>query len=162
MIKKVLLDTSFLITLSDESRENHKLAKEFYKYFLDEKISMIISSIVVSEFSIKEPISDLPLQNFQFLPFNINDAIKSAEIYDIHYQDRALQRDCLKDDFKILAQCINSKASYFITDDEELIDKIIVPNKSKWSHNITALKISSGVFSYFGGKQLSIEDNENE
>ena len=40
MNNSVLLDTSFLISLVDASRENHDKAKEFYKYFIDNKIEV--------------------------------------------------------------------------------------------------------------------------
>lgn len=68
----VLLDTSFLISLSDKNRPNHEVAKQYYQHMIEQNITMYLSSIAVSEFSIKQDIRDLPLKNFRILPLYQN------------------------------------------------------------------------------------------
>ena len=158
MKKTVLIDTSFLITPSDANRANHNSAKAFYKHFLDNEISMYISTIVISEFCIKQPISDLPLYNFLILPFNLPNAVMSAKLDFTLYKNSGVKRECMKDDFKIIAQAITQKCDYFITDDSKLVDKVLIPNQSQLKYSFIPIKIEEGTTRYFGGRQLSIDD----
>jgi predicted nucleic acid-binding protein len=48
-IKSVLVDTTFLSALHKKDDTWHKNAKEYYKYFLNEKISLNISVISLAE-----------------------------------------------------------------------------------------------------------------
>lgn len=122
MNNSVLLDTSFLISLVDASRENHNKAKEFYKYFIDNKIAMVLSAIVTSEFCIKQPITDLPLANFRPLPFNIPDSYHISSLFEEKFKNvkNDISRVSVKDDYKIVSQCNFNKITYLITEDEAL------------------------------------------
>jgi len=119
MNNSVVLDTGFLISLVDRNRPCHETAKEYYKYFLENEISMLLPTVVASEFALKQPITDLPLRNFRILPFNLNEATKSAMLNAFYYrkQDSVGQRDSVKDDFKIMAQADEQKAGFLITED---------------------------------------------
>lgn len=121
-----LLDTSFLITLSNEDRENHLVAKEYYRACLSKVIPMYLSVIVISEFEVRQPISDLPLHNFLVLPFNFDDARAAASlsIPGIQARPAGYSRDTAKDDVKLLAQCEISGISHFLTDDNQCVKKI--------------------------------------
>lgn len=57
--QSVLIDTSFLITLFDNSRPNHEVAKKYYKYFIDNNIDMYLSAIVASEYEYKDSIDPI-------------------------------------------------------------------------------------------------------
>lgn len=122
MSNSVLLDTSFLISLVDDSRTNHCKAKDFYKYFIDNKIAMILSSIVTSEFCIKQPITDLPLINFKPLSFNIHDSYHLRDLFESNFKSYSdnVSRISIKDDYKIVSQCNFNKITYLITEDQEL------------------------------------------
>lgn len=125
MNKSVLLDTCFLISLVDDSRENHAKAVEFYKYFIDERIAMILSSIVTSEFCVKQEFTDLPLSNFKMLPFNIPDSYNITSIFGSFFSDNYPQcRVAVKDDYKITSQCSFNKIDYFITEDSKFYKKL--------------------------------------
>jgi predicted nucleic acid-binding protein len=65
----VFLDTSFLITLADPSRERHTVAKSFFQHFLATKMPMAISAIVVAEFCVKQKLATLPLEHLFLLPY---------------------------------------------------------------------------------------------
>lgn len=119
----VVVDTSFLISLVSEDREAHETAKKYYKYFLDNNIQMILPTVVVAEFAIKQPPEDLPLQNFKVAPFNFETAKKCAKLNAIKYraqqreEDKG-QRDSVKDDFKIIAHAAIVPAMWLVTEDE--------------------------------------------
>lgn len=122
MNNSVLLDTSFLISLVDASRKNHNKAKEFYKYFIDNNIAMVLSAIVTSEFCVKQPLTDLPLENFKPLPFNIPDSYHISYLFEEKFKNYnpEVVRACVKDDYKIASQCNFNKIHYLITEDEPL------------------------------------------
>ena len=65
-MNSVLVDTSFLITLSDPARERHAVAKEYFKACIQRRVPLFLSSIVVSEYQVRQAINDLqhPLDSF--------------------------------------------------------------------------------------------------
>lgn len=126
MNSSVLLDTCFLISLVDDTRENHEKAVAFYKYFLQENIAMILSSIVTCEFCVKQPIEDLPLKNFKPLSFNIPDSYHLSKIFfDKFKVAPKLDRISIKDDYKIISQCSFNKLTYLITEDKPMFDMLV-------------------------------------
>lgn len=126
MNKSVQLDTSFLISLADRNRNNHDKALDFYTFFLNEGYSMYLSTIVISEFSIRQEITDLPLQNFKIMPFNFPESISIGEIFVDYFSMRDIdeQRVAIKDDFKISTQTEKNNLKYFITEDEKLFKRL--------------------------------------
>lgn len=80
MTVSVLLDTSYLITLSDRNRPHHDTATKFYRLMLEEQIPMYFSVIAAAEFAIKQPITDLPYRNFRCIPFNLAHSTESARL----------------------------------------------------------------------------------
>jgi hypothetical protein len=115
----VILDTGFLISLISKDRPEHEVAKAYYKYFTHNDFMMLVPTIVVSEFCVKQPFSDLPLHNFTILPFNYGDAVVCGALNSFYYREKlkAGQRDAVKDDFKIIAQAKEQDAAYLITED---------------------------------------------
>jgi predicted nucleic acid-binding protein len=75
-VNSVLLDTSFLISFSDPARPQHEAAMAYYKECVRRQVPMYLSTIVISEFQVKQAINDLPLRNFVVLPFNIDHAMR--------------------------------------------------------------------------------------
>lgn len=122
----VLLDTSFLISLTDSSRPSHETSKSYYRVFIDKKVTMYLSSIVASEFQVKQELKDLPLGNFLILPFNIDHAKPCAELTATHLKRRpdGYDRNAVKDDFKLLSQCQMEGISHFASDDSKCADFI--------------------------------------
>lgn len=125
--KKVLVDTSFLITLFSKTRKNRENALKYYQYFIDHKVDMHISTIAISEYSQKtkiEPI--LASGNFITLTFNVIDGITSGEFSEkLHGEKRedGDSRSAVKDDVKMLAQCANGEFDYLVTDDRSTMAK---------------------------------------
>jgi len=115
----VLLDTSYLISLSDSSRNHHDTAKDYYRVFIERTVIMYLSTVVASEFQVRQDLKDLPLQNFLTLPFNIDHSGPTAILTAANLARRpdAYDRCAIKDDFKLLAQCQIEGITHFITDD---------------------------------------------
>ncbi|PKL30798.1 hypothetical protein CVV43_05340 [Candidatus Saccharibacteria bacterium HGW-Saccharibacteria-1] len=125
--KSVLIDTSFLITLFSDDRPNHDIAKKYYKYFLNNSITLYLSTIVIAEFSQGQPISSvIGCGNFRILPYNVDDAIRTA---DVAFQMGGIQRrrgsDNPKyaDDIKLIAQADKNSIDYIITEDSSTLSR---------------------------------------
>lgn len=117
MAAGVIVDTSFLITLGSSDRTNHQTARRYWKHFADTEMPIFLSSIVVSEFYLKQKLPPEILHSCVILPFNWDDAIIAAEIDFKTLERGENKRDVIKDDVKIIAQAIVKDAEYVITDD---------------------------------------------
>ncbi|GJH29329.1 PIN domain-containing protein [Caballeronia novacaledonica] len=118
-MNSVLVDTSFLICLSSPSRPHHELAKEYFQRFIGAGVIMHLSTIVISEFEVRQRATDLGLNNFIIVPFNIDHAIVTARVFNAmntvrHDSD---SRVAVKDDAKLIGQCVAGGISHFVTDD---------------------------------------------
>ncbi len=82
-MNSILLDTSFCIRLFKTEDELHQNAKDYFKYFLDEKIEMYLSSIVVAEYSVKDDANNLPLEYVKIVPFDFFDGKTAGEFHSI-------------------------------------------------------------------------------
>lgn len=161
----VLVDTSFLITLFDDTREHHKIAKKYYKHFLDNGITIYLSPIVVAEFHQMQSIVDIVGSgNFMQLPFNYLDGIAAADIaYKLGGVER--KRDGTnpkyKDDLKLIAQAENHKISFIITEDKSTLARYVERlNEAKvlGTHCIT---LKEGFeLTWFNGGQSTLDMGE--
>ena len=115
----VVLDTSFLITLADPVRDHHQAAKSYWKHFLELGIKVFLPTIVVSEFCRKQEIPPDILKSCVVLPFNWDEAIKSAEMEITVFDRQGEPRPALVDDVKIISQGIVQDAQWLITDDKK-------------------------------------------
>ncbi len=80
MTAAFLLDTSFLITLVDDSRRDHTVARQHYEHALQHGAQLHVSTLALAEFATKQAVTDLPLRTLRIEPFNIRHAIKSGEL----------------------------------------------------------------------------------
>ena len=142
----VILDTGFLISLISKDRPEHEAAKAYYKYFTQHDFMMLVPTIVVSEFSIKQPFSDLPLHNFTILPFNYGEAVVCAELNAFYYREKlkAGQRDAVKDDFKIIAQAKEQNAAFLITEDANSMKPYCEELKKEGKLDFSVIPLSEG------------------
>src|ERR1035438_8316604 len=86
---QVSLDTSFLISFADPSRPHHAIAVDYFRHCLAQRIPMWISVVAAGEFEVKQPVSDLPLQNFRIQPYNLPHAIRAAALFRAIREDTA-------------------------------------------------------------------------
>lgn len=124
-MNSVLLDTSFLITLSDPARPQHAVAIDYYRECMQRRVPMYLSTIVISEFQVKQAINDLPLRNFVVLPFNVDHAMRCGLIIRNMARDPEDDRVRVKDDFKLLAQCDCESISHLISEDASTLAKYL-------------------------------------
>ena len=137
-MNSVLLDTSFLITFSDPARANHAVAADYYRECVRRQVRMYLSTIVISEYQVKQAINDLPLRNFVVLPFNVDHAMRCGLIVRQMQRDPFDDRVRVKDDFKLLAQCDCEAISHVVSEDASTFAKYLdrardtglVPTKS--------------------------------
>ena len=74
----ILLDTSYLISLVDPNRPNHETAVSYLREALRRGVPLYLSAIAASEFQVRQAVTDLPLRNFEVLPFNIDHAMTAG------------------------------------------------------------------------------------
>lgn len=127
----ILLDTSFCIRLLKSNDELHQNAKDYFKYFLEKKIEIFISSIVVAEYSVKDDPANLPLEFVKIVPFDFFDGKTAGEFHSILLNNKEqlanIERNVIKDDCKLMAQLFNRNIQGYITKDRKSFKKIISP-----------------------------------
>lgn len=144
MAAGVLLDTSFLITLADKNRANHETARRYWKHFLENQIPIYLSTVVVSEFCIKQEIPPDMLRCCVVVPFNWDDAQRAAKLDWKRLQPAGVKRDALKDDIKIIAQAARIDAEFVITDDTESLHRFCQTFKDAGEVQFKAIKLDDG------------------
>lgn len=124
-MNSVLVDTSFLITLSDPARLHHAAAINYFKACIERRVPLYLSSIVVSEYQVRQAINDLPLRNFIVLPFNIDHAMSCGLLVRTMPRDATDDRVRVKYDFKLIAQCQCEGTSHVLTEDASTLTKYL-------------------------------------
>ena len=124
-MNSILLDTSFLISLSDPGRPHHDAAVKYYKECIARQVPMLLSTIVISEYSVRQPINDLPLRNFMVLPFNVDHAMACGLLIRGAERDPGDDRVRIKDDYKLIAQCQCDGVSLVLTEDASTLTKYL-------------------------------------
>lgn len=123
MTTRVLIDTSFLITLVDGKRRHHSIAAQYYRLALEQQIPIYLSVIAASEFAVKQALTDLPLKQFRILPFNLPHAIRAAELWRQLDRDESDNRAVVRDDIKLLAQADKESIQTILTEDANTLHK---------------------------------------
>ena len=126
-----MLDTSFCIRLMDKNDSLHSNALDYYKYFLAEKTTMHLSTIVVAEYAVVDDPSNLPLNNLQIEAFDFLDG-KTAGSFHAHIKGnqtniQGYSRRIIANDVKILAQIKNKNIEGIISKDLNSIKHYINP-----------------------------------
>ena len=121
-MKKAFVDTNFLIKLLNNQDSAHKNALAYFKYFLENQIVIIVSSIAIGEYCVKGEITHLPLKNLQTLNYNVLHAIKAGKCGAIAFNARKtkqidVDRIVITNDIKLFAQAEVEKVDYYVTGD---------------------------------------------
>jgi predicted nucleic acid-binding protein len=121
-MRSVLLDNSFCLRLVNEHDEYHQNVKDYFKYFLENDITMYLSSVVFAEYCVRNQAKDFPLKQVRTLTFDMRDAVLAGKIWEfVHYQnlgkETSRSRDTVKDDCKLFAQTCNRQIDAFISKD---------------------------------------------
>lgn len=145
----IMLDTSFCIRLLKADDEFHQNTVDYFQYFLENRIVIYISSIVIAEYSVKDDPRHLPLSKMRIVPFDFDDASKAGEYHNIIAKevppkiDRNISRQSIKDDCKILSQIINRQIQGYITKDKKSFNSIITPVLQKTGFQLTLIDLTT-------------------
>ncbi len=121
--KIVFCDTGFFIRLVGEIGKLHDSTLAYFKYFLDNRYILRMSTISIAEFCVKDTIQHLPLRNIIISPFNAYSAVYTGGCAEILLKEKskgarvANDRVIILNDVKIMAQAQCDKADYYITSD---------------------------------------------
>ena len=141
----ILLDTSFCIRLLKSNDELHQNAKDYFKYFLEQKVEIYLSSIVIAEYSVKDDANNLPLEFVKIVPFDFFDGRTAGEFYSILINNKEqvanIERNVIKDDCKLLAQIFNRKIGAYITKDKKSFGQIFMPIQKVKGFNVELLDL---------------------
>jgi hypothetical protein len=159
MAAGVLLDTSFLITLAGGNRAHHETARRYWRHFTENQIPMYLSTIVASEFCVRQEIDPQILRCCVILPFNWDDAQQVAHLDWKAVRPPGVERDALKDDIKIIAQAARIDAEFVITDDSESFYRYCETFKTAGKVSFKAIKLEDGFDrAFFNGGQRDFTD----
>jgi len=156
-LNSVLLDTSFLITFSDPNRPNHQVAIDYYKECILRKVPMYLSTIVISEFQVKQAINDLPLRNFIVLPFNVDHAMRCGIMIRQMNRDAGDDRVQVKDDYKLISQCDCENIDLIFSEDASTLTKNLDKGRELGLMSAKSILLRNGLdLSWFENGQQSL------
>ena len=141
----MLLDTSFLISLVNAHRTHHATATQYYCHLLKNNMPMVFSAIVAAEFGIKQAITELPLNNFRVLDFNVPHGQKAANLWNaLGQRDAGDRRAVVRDDVKLLAQASHEGISFILTEDASTLHKYCERLRSSGQLQTRAITLKNG------------------
>lgn len=122
--KSVLLDTSFFLRFSNDESPLYKNADNYFRYFIQHEITMMISTISIAEYCVGGDIHELPLKNLQIVPFNLDHSKKTGEFAKIVFQNKGKlklnERNIIPNDTKLFAQADSEKSiAFYLSSDTE-------------------------------------------
>jgi hypothetical protein len=102
----------------------HGNAKDYFKYFLQDKTILKCSTISIAEYCVKGSYDQLPIRNLQIIPFNFDHAVRAGELMSILKKKKAAptgaERAIVINDIKLFAQADCEKdIDSFVTSDSE-------------------------------------------
>lgn len=159
---QISLDTSFLISFADPSRPHHTIAVDYFRHCSARHIPMWISVVAAGEFEVKQPISDLPLQNFRIQPYNLAHAIRAAALLRSLQADSSQPvennaRKIIINDLKIIAQAEEEKIPVILTEDANTLSKIVARLRQSHTRSTHVLLLKDG---FTPGKLENPDQNE--
>ncbi|MDI9334085.1 MAG: type II toxin-antitoxin system VapC family toxin [Cytophagales bacterium] len=125
MSLKVLLDTGFLIALTNKNDPDHQVAKEYYELLTNKGVEIYLSTIVASEFAVKQAIEDLPLDEWLPLSFNLPHSVKAGKFKNAVFatREKSDRRDVVANDISILAQAAHEQIAIILSRDKNTMHK---------------------------------------
>lgn len=120
--KAVLLDTSFFLRFLNDADPLFKNADAYFRYFLQYRIDMVVSTISIAEYCVGGNVHELPLKNLQILPFNVDHAKRTGEFAKIVFKYKGnlnlTERNIIPNDAKLFAQAdIEKSIEFYLSSD---------------------------------------------
>ena len=120
----ILLDTSFFLRFLNDRDPLFKNADGYFRYFLQNEITMMISTISIAEYCVGGDVHELPLRNLQIVPFNLDHSKRTGEFAKIVFQNKGKlklkERHIIPNDTKLFAQADCEKAvEFYLSSDTE-------------------------------------------
>ncbi|HBL64888.1 type II toxin-antitoxin system VapC family toxin [Achromobacter sp. LC458] len=145
MTAAVLLDTSYLISLVDATRPNHQIATRYFRQMLDESLPIYFSAVVAAEFGIKQALTDLPLQKFRHLPFNIPHGQRAAQLWNaLGPRGDGTGRAVARDDIKLIAQACHERIPFVLNEDASSLHKYCERLREAGVCQVRSIVLASG------------------
>ena len=124
MRKAVLLDTSFFLRFLNDGDPLFANADGYFRYFIQNEIIMMISTISIAEYCVGGDVNELPLKNLQIVPFNLDHSKRTGEFARIVFQSKEKlklnERNIIPNDTKLFAQADIEKAvEFYLSSDSE-------------------------------------------
>jgi len=126
MHKAVLLDTSFFLRFLNDSDPLFNNADGYFRYFLQNEVTMMISTISIAEYCVGGDVHELPLRNLQIVPFNLDHSKRTGEFAKIAFEAKKngeldiTNRNIIPNDTKLFAQADCEKAiEFYLSSDTE-------------------------------------------
>jgi hypothetical protein len=125
-----------------------KNADGYFRYFLNEEITMMISTISIAEYCVGGEIQELPLRNLQIVPFNLDHSKRTGGFAKIVFQNKGKlklnERNIIPNDTKLFSQadCEKSVEFYLSSDRESLKIYNLLNEKTNPKFQFIDLKIS--------------------
>lgn len=124
MHKAVLLDTSFFLRFLNDNDPLFSNADRYFRYFLENEIIMMVSTISIAEYCVGGDVQELPLKNLQIIPFNILHAKRTGEFAKLVFQHKSRlklkERNIIPNDTKLFAQAdTEAIIDFYLSSDKE-------------------------------------------
>jgi hypothetical protein len=109
----------------------HQNALDYFKYFLQEKITLHVSTIVIAEYAVGDDPANLPLNNLQIETFDFLDGIAAGQFHkEIKGSSDNIpeyNRRIITNDVKIFAQIKAKNIDAIISKDVNSIKQYLTP-----------------------------------
>ena len=107
-------------------------------------VPLYLSAVVASEFQVKQAVTDLPLRNFEVLPFNIDHAMQAGLLMRVLKRDGDDDRGAVKDDVKLIAQAICESLTHVLTEDAQTLVKYVKRLNEAGQCDVKTLLLADG------------------
>lgn len=125
MTKGILIDTCTLVSYVDEKQPHHNVARQYVQHAISSGIPIYLSGLVVAEFSRRQDITDIGLNNFVPAPFNVPDGILAGNFAEIAKRDDGDNRSAVLVDIMLAAQAHRLQLPAILTDDVNTLAKYL-------------------------------------
>jgi hypothetical protein len=107
-------------------------------------VKMHFSTIAAAEFSVKQPITDLPLHSFITLPFNVLHAIEAGKLWSLITRAEGDIRHVVRDDIKLISQASREGINFLLTEDEKTLYNHCELLRRRGASAVRAIKLVDG------------------